>query len=129
MNALMYTAAAIVVLSGVLLVVYFSRPILGARIGWPNAFMISVGAFLAGTTSMVMFSSRAPDSTFFTLLPFLAYYVAAGILIRLFVKVGTERIVPGFAESFLLAFVQFAGTVISFLAVMLVGLVFYMAAK
>jgi len=104
---------------------YASIPVLGWRLDWPSSILISAAPMLFSWMALVAFSYKAPDSTLFTLLPFLVYFAAVAAFVRLFVK--KEGLRASIGESLLLAFAQSTGTLLAMAALSIAALVIYWA--
>jgi len=104
--------AGMSIILGMLLARYVTGPWLHERLSWGTSLLLSVVPILCGFAVMIAFSSKAPESTFFTILPVLIYFLATTVLAKLFVKKGDE-FGSGMAESVLFGFVQSVGTILT----------------
>ncbi|MBA2379501.1 MAG: hypothetical protein H0V76_07995 [Blastocatellia bacterium] len=78
-NVPLLSFAILIAIIGTILARFVSARLLGTRIEWPLAALIGFGSLIGGIAAMIGFSSNAPNSTLFTLLPFIVYFAAAAI--------------------------------------------------
>ena len=121
-NKLLLTFGLVIAIVGSVVSRVLSGRLLGTQIGWGLSAIVGIASLIAGIATMIGFSSYAPDSTFFTLLPFIIYFLTAAVLAKLFVK--DDAAAPGTAESLLFGFTVTAGTGLATLGMVLVGIIF-----